>query len=50
MKPNARIFGDSMRKVLQFYSDDRERTLLQEASDSFSFPIMEDELSKGSAE
>jgi hypothetical protein len=28
MKPNARIFGDSMRKVLQFCCGDRERTLL----------------------
>lgn len=50
MKPNARIFGDSMRKLLQFCSDDRERTLLQEAGDSFDFPNMEDELSKESAE
>jgi hypothetical protein len=50
MKLNARIFGDSMRKVLQFYSDVHERTLLQEAGDSFGFPIMEDELSKESAE
>jgi hypothetical protein len=50
MKPNARIFGDSMRKVLQFCSDDRERTLLQEAGDSFGFPIMEDELGKESAD
>jgi hypothetical protein len=50
MKLNARIFGDSMRKVLQFYSDVHERTLLQEACDSFGFPIMEDELSKESAE
>jgi hypothetical protein len=50
MKPNARIFGDSMRKVLQFCSDDHERTLLQEAGDSFGFPIMEDELGEESAE
>jgi hypothetical protein len=50
MKPNARIFGDSMHKVLQFCSDDHECTLLQEACDSFSFPIMEDELSKESVE
>jgi hypothetical protein len=39
-----------MRKVLEFCSDDRERTLLQEAGDSFGFPIMEEELSKDSAE
>jgi hypothetical protein len=50
MKPNARIFRDSMRKVLQFCSDDHERTLLQEAGDSFGFPIMEDELGEESAE
>jgi hypothetical protein len=50
MKPSARIFGDSMCKVLQFCSDDRERTLLQEAGDSFGFPIMEDELMKESTE
>lgn len=50
MKPNTCIFGDTMRKVLQFCSDDRERTLLQEASDSFDFPIMEDELGKESSE
>jgi hypothetical protein len=49
-KPNSRIFGDSMCKVLQFYSDDCEHTLLQEAGDSFGFPIIEDELGKESAE
>jgi hypothetical protein len=48
MKLNTRIFGNSMHKVLQFYSDDRERTLLQEAGDSFGFPIMGHELSKES--
>jgi hypothetical protein len=49
MKPNARIFGDSMRKVLQFCSYDHEHTLLQEVGDSFGFPNMEDELGKESA-
>jgi hypothetical protein len=49
MSSNARIFRDLMRKVLQFCNDDRECSLLQEASDSFGFPIMEEELSKDSA-
>jgi hypothetical protein len=39
-----------MCKVLQFCNDDRERILLQEAGDSFGFPIMEDELSQESTE
>jgi hypothetical protein len=50
MKPNTCVFGDSMRKVLQFCSYDHERSLLQEAGDSFGFPIMEDKLGKESAE
>jgi hypothetical protein len=50
MKPSALIFGDNMRKVLQFCNDDRECTLLQEAGDSFGFPIMEDELGQEYAE
>jgi hypothetical protein len=50
MKPSARIIGDSMRKVLQFCNHDREHILLQEAGDSFGFPIMEDELGQESTE
>jgi hypothetical protein len=50
MKPSARIFGDYMRKVLPFCSNDYERTLLQEVGDSFGFPIMEYELGQESAE
>jgi hypothetical protein len=50
MSSNACIFGGSMRKVLQLSSNDSERILLQEVGDSFGFPIMEEELSKESAE
>jgi hypothetical protein len=35
--------------VLQFCSDDRERTFLLVAGVSFGFPVMEDELGKESA-
>lgn len=38
------LFGGNQRKLLKFSSGHRERDVLQKAQDSFSFPIMEEDL------
>lgn len=44
------LFGGKFHRVLNFASGPRERALLQKASDTFSFPVMEDELGEESGE
>lgn len=46
----TRLFGGNKCKLLKFSSGSRERNLLQKAQDSFSFPIMEEDLGEDSAE